>query len=53
MLNQPLKTVLFEVASKYPERPEMRYMSYEMATGLMGMNGTKKRVELSRLKKLK
>lgn len=30
--------VIREVASKYPERPEMRYMSYEKASELMKMN---------------
>lgn len=30
--------VIREVASKYPERPEMRYISYEMASGLKESN---------------
>lgn len=30
--------VIREVAAKYPERPEMRYMSYEIASGLKKAN---------------
>lgn len=30
--------VIREVAAKYPERPEMRYMSYEIASGLKESN---------------
>jgi len=36
--------VVRELASKYPERPEMRYMSYEKASELMKMNEKARRI---------